>query len=226
MRSRLALLLLFIVVAPKAAVGKLVPIYIFRQTPTSNPTSSPSLSHRPSSPPSLSHRPSSRPNSRPSHQPSLAPSMQPSNKPTSYPSFSLPPSHHPTSYPSSSPSTYQPSLRPSSQPSSQPLSSPSRSPSSYLRISSTFLKSNAMSTSQPSGFWLLITLVIMILCFLMLKFFQKLIVWLQRWSAMYLFPWRMRCHHMFGEHLGACVSEEWLTGRCQLNTRQKFQICP
>ncbi len=155
MRSYLAVLILSIICSiPKPAVCRIVPIYIYRPPPTSSPTSSPSISHQPST----------RPSSRPSYHPSSAPSIQPSHKPTSSPSLSLPPSSEPT---------YKPSLRPSVQPSSQPSISPTRSPSSSYRVSRNFLKSNAISTSAASGFWLMISLVAVLLCFLVLKFVQK-----------------------------------------------------
>jgi len=156
MRSHIALLIILpiICLVPGPVLGRLVPIYIYRPPPTSSPTSTPSISYQPSS----------RPSSHPSHHPSPVPSMHPSHHPTSSPSVSLPPSSEPTS---------QPTLRPSSRPSSQPSISPTRSPSSTYRVSRNFLKSQAISTSSASGFWLMISLVAILLCFLVLKFFQN-----------------------------------------------------
>lgn len=94
MRSSLVarLILIGCILFPEAALGRLVPVYVWREFPTSSPTSTPS------------YQPSVRPSSEPTLQPSLAPST------------SMKPSHRPSSSPSSSPS-YQPSL--STQPTSQ-----------------------------------------------------------------------------------------------------------
>eukprot|EP00984_Skeletonema_dohrnii_P037218 scaffold39063_cov128-Skeletonema_dohrnii-CCMP3373.AAC.1 len=160
MRSlHLALLLLLrACLVPKAAHGRLVPIWIYRAPPTSSPTSSPSYepSSRPSSKPTAnpsslpsshpSHRPSSQPTSSPSYQPSYHPSSSPSSEPTSNPSSSpsSQPSYRPSSKPTSSPSI-SPSSLPSYRPSSHPTSSPSYSPSSLPSYSP-----SSKPTSSPS----------------------------------------------------------------------------
>lgn len=94
MRSSLVarLILIGCILFPEAALGRLVPVYVWREFPTSSPTSSPS------------YQPSAQPSSEPTLHPSLAPST------------SMKPSHRPSSTPSYSPS-YQPSI--STQPSSQ-----------------------------------------------------------------------------------------------------------
>mmetsp|Transcript_22 Transcript_22/g.27 ORF Transcript_22/g.27 Transcript_22/m.27 type:complete len:137 (-) Transcript_22:128-538(-) len=99
--------------------------------------------------------PTSSPTSSPSysHQPSPAPSMTPTYQPSGHPSSSHP-SHGPSSQPTSSPS-FLPSYQPSS-----------------LTISSSFMKSE--TGSYTSGFWWMISLVSILLCFLMLKFFLQI----------------------------------------------------
>ena len=72
MRSPLAILIIgvSVVLIPKAALGKSVPVYIYRAPPTISPTSPPS------------YQPSPRPSLQPSYKPSLRPSLQPSSQPT------------------------------------------------------------------------------------------------------------------------------------------------
>uniref|UniRef100_A0A6U3THY2 Uncharacterized protein n=1 Tax=Skeletonema marinoi TaxID=267567 RepID=A0A6U3THY2_9STRA len=131
---------------PEAALGRLVPYYIYRAPPTSSPTSTPS------------YQPSARPSSHPTSYPSLSPSDRPSSQPTSTPSSS--PSYRPSlsSQPSSQPTL---SVRPSST--SKPSSSPTMSPQpSSAQPSNTLLRTSnslANSTISPSGFWLMISLI-------------------------------------------------------------------
>jgi hypothetical protein len=81
MRSPLALLLFIgCVFFPQAALGVVVPVYVYRAPPTSSPTSQPSS------------RPSSQPTSNPSLKPSYQPSLKPSLRPSSQPSMSVEPS--------------------------------------------------------------------------------------------------------------------------------------
>jgi len=82
MRSPLSLLLFGCVVfLPKDALGRLVPIYVWRDLPTSSPTSSPS------------------------YQPSFRPSSRPTSNPSASPTISRPPSPQPSYHPSSSPTS-------------------------------------------------------------------------------------------------------------------------
>eukprot|EP00984_Skeletonema_dohrnii_P020508 scaffold10013_cov79-Skeletonema_dohrnii-CCMP3373.AAC.12 len=81
MRSLSALLLFGCVLLPKDAVGRLVPIYVWRDLPTSSPTSSPS------------------------YQPSFRPSSRPTSHPSASPTISRPPSPQPSYHPSSSPTS-------------------------------------------------------------------------------------------------------------------------
>ena len=72
MRSPLAILIIgvSVVLIPKAALGRKVPVYIYRAPPTISPTSPPS------------YQPSPRPSLQPSYKPSLRPSLKPSSQPT------------------------------------------------------------------------------------------------------------------------------------------------
>ena len=82
MRSPLALLLFgCVALLPQDALGRLVPIYVWRNLPTSSPTSSPS------------------------YQPSFRPSSRPTSHPSSSPTISRPPSPQPSYHPSSSPTS-------------------------------------------------------------------------------------------------------------------------
>ena len=81
MRSPLAnILFIGYVFFPKAALGRLAPIFVYRDPPTSSPTSSPS------------YQPSLRPSSKPSSHPSSQPTSNPSSSPSTQPSLSVQPS--------------------------------------------------------------------------------------------------------------------------------------
>ncbi len=98
--------------------------------------------------------PTSSPTNSPSYsyQPSPAPSMKPTYQPSGHPSI---------------PSSSQPSFKPSSQPSVPTTNQPTSS-----KISSSFLKTE--TGSYTSGFWFMIALVSVLLCFLLLKFVLKI----------------------------------------------------
>mmetsp|Transcript_8048 Transcript_8048/g.11619 ORF Transcript_8048/g.11619 Transcript_8048/m.11619 type:complete len:140 (-) Transcript_8048:307-726(-) len=103
--------------------------------------------------------PTSSPTSSPSYsyQPSTAPSMKPTYQPSGHPSISSSshPSFKPSSQPTSGPTTYQPTSGPTTN-----------------QISSSFLKTE--TGSYTSGFWFMIALVAVLLCFLLLKFVLKI----------------------------------------------------
>ena len=165
MRSPLAnILFIGYVFFPKAALGALVPIFVYRAPPTSSPTSSPS--YQPSLRPSLkpSSHPSSQPSSRPSSQPTSNPSLKPSSRPSSWPSSW--PSSRPSSRPSSHPTiniTYSQSSQPSLfvHPTSQPSSNPS-SPS-YLRTTHSLAVTSDRKLIPPLGIGLIIALIVILL---------------------------------------------------------------
>ena len=126
--------------------------------PTMNPTSNPTIepSNDPTMEPTLyptskpSNNPTLEPTADPSPEPTLIPTQIPSEPPTSQPS--LHPSYQPTSYPTSDPS-FNPSIEPTAEPTINPTPIPSETPTHEPTLNPSANPSDSPSyspTANPS----------------------------------------------------------------------------